>query len=147
MRQFGQRFCFPRPVLLDQFEHTWIQHEEAAVDHAAFAVRFFLKTSNSFAIDFECSKSPRWRYGTDGRSPAVIAMELDRLGNIDVGDAIAIREAERLIVVDEAFYRLQAAPGHSVFAGIDQGHAPRFGVPLVNFHPVIDHVEGDVGSV
>ena len=63
------------------------------------------------------------------------------------GDAVAVREAETLLVGDVVADAAQAAAGHRFLARVDQRHAPRLGVLLVHFHPVVRHVEGDVGHV
>src|SRR3546814_15828443 len=41
----------------------------------------------------------------------------------------------------------RSAAGHGLFTGVDQGHAPRLAVVLVNVHAVVAHVERDIGGV
>ena len=71
----------------------------------------------------------------------------DGVADVDVGEAIAIGEAERFIGIEEIAHAAQAASGLRILAGIDQRHTPGFGVLLVHFHPVVLHVEGHVRHV
>src|SRR6185369_1465427 len=78
---------------------------------------------------------------------AVGTVERELRGDVDVGDAVAVGEAEALLVGDVVADAPQPAAGHRALAGVDQRHAPRLGVLLVHFHRVLGHVERDVRHV
>jgi hypothetical protein len=73
-------------------------------------------------------------------------VEGDQLADIDVADAVAVGEAERL-VADMLADAAQAPAGLRVGARIDQRHRPRLGAVLVHLHLVRAQVEGDVRHV
>ena len=70
----------------------------------------------------------------------------DELVEVDIAYPIAVGETEGFIVKKRG-HALQAAAGHGLGAGVDQGYLPWFGVLLVDLHGVVAHVEGDIGHV
>ena len=80
----------------------------------------------------------------DGRQTALAAMEGDAFGDVDIGDAVAIGQAEGVVIADIGQDALDAPADHGFFAGVDQRHPPRLGVLLQHFHPVFAKVERDV---
>mgnify|MGYP001666883442 CR=1 FL=1 len=64
------------------------------------------------------------------RQLAMRLMELDELADIDITDTVAIRHAERLIA-DIRLDTLDAPAGHRAVARIDDRHAPRLRMLLV----------------
>ncbi|MNT00499.1 hypothetical protein D3C72_1349330 [compost metagenome] len=74
-------------------------------------------------------------------------MEIDELRNVDIRNAVAIGEAERLFILEVTAGTQQTATGHGFFAGVDERDAPRLAVILVHVHAVFTHVEGDVRGV
>jgi len=72
---------------------------------------------------------------------------IDELSNVDVGNAVAVGEAERLFILEVTAGTQQSTTGHGFLAGVDQGDAPRLAVVLVHVHAVVAHVERDVGGV
>src|ERR1017187_3208826 len=74
-------------------------------------------------------------------------MKSDFLGDVDVGNPIAIGEAKVPLVPDVWQYALEASTGHGGIPGIDYGHLPGLGMPLPNVHGVVFHVEGNIRRV
>ena len=61
--------------------------------------------------------------------PAMLAVEFDRGADVDVGDAVAVGQAEGLVVVEILQRtRLMRPPVMRVVAGVDQRDLPRLGV-------------------
>ena len=78
---------------------------------------------------------------------AVAAVKPDRLCNVEIRHPISIGETERVFVLQIFRDTLQSATSHGAVAGIDQCHAPRFGVFAVHLHLVVGHTEGDIRHV
>ena len=93
------------------------------------------------------SKTPRRLGSGQGRQLALGMMVFYQRGYIDVANAIAVGETERFFALQIRCHTFQASACHGVIAGINQRHAPRFGILLVDFHFVVAHVEGHVGHV
>ena len=74
-------------------------------------------------------------------------MECNELGDANIADTVAVREAKGLFVLDVAGHALEASTGHGLVPGIDQGHLPWLCVTLVDLHRIILHVECDIGGV
>ena len=78
---------------------------------------------------------------------AMRAMEFDELADIDITYAIAIRHAERLIT-DIRLDALDAAARHRAVARIDDRHAPRLRMLLVqDDFLAIRHIKGHIAHV
>ena len=73
-------------------------------------------------------------------------VEADEAGDVDVGHAVAVGQAE-VFVVQVSGRAFDAAAGHRVFAGVEQRHAPRFDRRVVHLHLVRRDVERDVRHV
>ena len=67
--------------------------------------------------------------------------------DVDVGDAVAIGQAEYLVVFDIAERALHAPTSLRSIAGLDQRDPPRFGGLAMHFHAVFRDMERDVGHV
>ena len=65
-------------------------------------------------------------------------------GDIDIGNSVAVGEAERLVWFEVLCDSFQAATCCCVFTGINQGYFPRFGFLLMYLHAIVLQVEGDV---
>jgi hypothetical protein len=63
-------------------------------------------------------------------------MEGELCRDIDISDAIAIGEAEGLLVPHVVGYPLEAPARQGVIAGIHQRDSPGFGVLVMDLHPV-----------
>src|SRR5207247_881216 len=77
---------------------------------------------------------------------AAALVEANQLSDVDVADAVAVREAEGLVgkvLPDPA----HTAAGHRLLAGVDQRHAPRLDGSRVDDRLVLAEVEGDVGAL
>ena len=74
-------------------------------------------------------------------------MEGEQSGDIDIGNAVAVSEAEGLFVLHIGQDALEAAAGHGGSAGIDQRDAPGLGDVAVHLHLVVHDVDGDIGGV
>ena len=70
-------------------------------------------------------------------------MAFDQGRHVYIGDAVAVRKAERL-VVEIGAYPLDAAARHGFFAGVDQRDAPWLDAVTMYCDAVVPHVEGQV---
>ena len=86
-----------RPV--DEAEHRRVGDEEAAVDEAAVAGRLFLEAADEVTFELESAEPARRRDRGDGRLLAMTFVEGDQLADVDRRDAVAVGEAEGLVVV------------------------------------------------
>src|SRR4051794_24471923 len=131
LRQALQRLLLPYGgVAVDVARHLGREHEEAAVDPAPVALRLLLVAADQVVVDVERAEAARRLYGGDGGEPAVLAVEADQLAEVQIRHAVAVGEAE-LLAADVGQYALQAAAGHRLGAGVDEGHLPRLGARLV----------------
>src|SRR5664279_1403678 len=73
------------------------QHEEAAVGPAAVAARLLLELAHARALDVERAEATRRLHGGDRRAGPLFAMEGHERRDVDVGEAVAVGEAEVLV--------------------------------------------------
>lgn len=91
------------------------------IDPAAIALRFFLKTSHAIPLNqMQRAKASRWlNRGEGGQFPSG-TMGGDCGADVDIGNAIALGEAEGFIT-HVALHPLQTAAREGDFPGIHQG--------------------------
>jgi uncharacterized protein YcsI (UPF0317 family) len=95
----GQRFFFPdRRIPCNPVQHTRRQHEKAAVDPAPVAARFFLKSVDAVALGNQRAIAARRLNRSDRGVAAMIAMKLYECADVDIGQAIAVGQAEIVVV-------------------------------------------------
>ena len=126
-----------RRVARNVFAHLRRQHEEAAVDPLPVACRLLLEIDNRIASITSEPKRPAGCTAVSVASrPCCLWNSIDR-GDIDIGHAIAIGQAERFLIADVRKNPLDAAAGLRLAAGVDQSHAPRLAEVLVHLHAVL----------
>jgi UDP-3-O-[3-hydroxymyristoyl] glucosamine N-acyltransferase len=74
----------------------------------------------------------------------MLAMKGDLRANVDVGNPVAIGETERIGGFNKISDSLQSPAGLGLFASVEQRYLPRLAVALMDLHPVVLHVEGDI---
>ncbi len=74
-------------------------------------------------------------------------VKADQLRDVDVGDAVAVGEAERFLIAHMLGHPGQSPAGHGFLAGVHQRHSPWLGLALMYVHGVLFHVEGHIGHV
>ena len=142
------RLALPhRGVALDVVADLGREHEVAAVDPAAVALRLLLEAVHLVVGDLQRPEAPGRLHPGHRRLEPGVAVLSDRAADVDVAHAVAVRAAERLVVLDERQDALDAPADHRVLAGVDQRHRPRLGTRLVHLHRVLLHVERHVGHV
>ena len=100
----------------------------------------------SIALDLEGAETT-WRLnGGDGSQASLGSVEFDQCSDIHVGDAVAVGAAE-VLVGDILGDALETTAGLGVEAGVDESDPPWLSHGLVDFHPVLTKVEGDVRRV
>ena len=140
---------------MDVVQHLRLEHEEAAVDPAAVA--FWLLVERP---DLRLLRAERHRPETARRldrrqrgEDALLAVERDQLADVDVADAVAVREAEGF-VADVFGHPLQSSAGHRCLAGVDERHRPRLDLVVAQLRhrlrpqvePHVRHVQEVVGE-
>ena len=73
-------------------------------------------------------------------------MEIDKGGDIDVRDAIAIGHTKHFFVSHVGKNTTQAAAGHGGIASVDKRYAPRFRGFAMKLGPVVAEIESHVGG-
>src|SRR5258707_8183627 len=95
-RQRLHRPALPRGgVAVDEIEYFGLEHEKAAVDPASVAGRLLGEAADLVLFDVDDAESARRLHGGQGRVRLLLAMKFDQRGDVDVGQTVAIREAER----------------------------------------------------
>ena len=74
-------------------------------------------------------------------------MQIDRGADVDVADAVAVGQAELLVVAEKRKDALDAAADHRLLARVDERHPPGLGGGVMHLHLVGSHVEGHVRHV
>ena len=74
-------------------------------------------------------------------------MESEQRGDIDIGNSVAVSEAEGLFVLHMRQVTLEAAASHGGSASVDQGDTPGLRDVAMHLHLVVQDVDGDIGSV
>ena len=112
----------------DGVENARLQHKETALDPATIALGFFLKTSHSIPLNqMQRAKGSRWlNRGEGGQFPSR-TMGGDGGADVDIGNAIAVGEAEGFIT-HVALHPLQTAARKGGFPGIHQGDLTGLGI-------------------
>ena len=87
------------------------------------------------ADQLERAEAARGAHRGDGRLPAVAAVELDRGADVDVADAVAVGQAESLVVAADIATRLAAARRSCVSGPVSTSVTlPVLGVVAMDLH-------------
>jgi hypothetical protein len=131
-----------------------VEDEEPAIDPAAVVDGLFGESGYLVANERQLSVAARGTNRRDSRLAAMAAMEPDRSTDIDVAYAIAIGQAEILVLAQILESLPQSAAGHRVGPGVNQRDFPILGIIPVNLGgpgPKIDadirHVEGVIEEI
>src|SRR6185503_6216539 len=84
------RLALPhRVIAVDVAADLGGQHEEAAVDPAAVAVRLLLEAAHALVLHLQGAEAPGRLHGRDRRERVLGAVEVDQLPDVDRGQAVA----------------------------------------------------------
>src|SRR6202035_4967141 len=87
-----------------------------------------------------------WLNGRNRRQAPLGSVECHKCPNVHVGQSITVRATE--VFTGHVFCdTLETSTGLGVEPGVDEGDTPRFSHGLMDFHPVLAEVEGDVRHV
>src|SRR4051794_9156941 len=142
-----ERLALPHGrVAVDVAPDVGLEDEEAAVDPRAVPARLLEEPGDAVAVDLQRAEATARLHGGDGGERAAGAVVPDERGDVDVGDAVAVGEAERLVayVGQDA---LQAPAGHRLLARLDERDPPRLRRRVVDLHLARAEVEGHVRGV
>nr|GFC32450.1 hypothetical protein [Tanacetum cinerariifolium] len=147
-RQLHQGLALPgNGVAVDVLDHFWFQHEETAVDPANLVAWFLFETGHTVVlINIQHAKAARWLNSRNGGQLAMLTVEGHLGTDVDVGQTVAVSQAERLVV---QIWRnaLQASAGHGFSAGIDQRDAPVFSLAVENLRIAGGQIDSHVRHV
>src|SRR6185503_4052524 len=115
-----------------------------AVDETAVARRLLGESDDGVAPALDRAVAAGRPHRRDRGELAVAVMEADQFADVHIADAVAIGEAEGILAGQMRADALEAAAGLRVLAGVNERHAPGFGLLLMHDHRVVGHVEGDV---
>ena len=124
-----QRLALPDRVIAgDIGADLGARDEEAAIDPAAIAHRLLGEARHPRAVMADGAEAAGRLHRRHGAEPALVAMEIDQATHVDIGDAVAIGEAERLVTGDMRQDAPDAAADLGGLAGFDEGDAPGLGL-------------------
>src|SRR3954451_4704367 len=96
VRQALERRLGPVDVAGDVVEDARLEHEESAVDPALDHARLLVEAFDHVAFHLEPTEAGGRVDGGDGGEPTMGFVELHEVGDVDVGDAVAVGEEGRL---------------------------------------------------
>ena len=134
-------------VFVNVREDVGLEDKEAAIDPAAFFAGLFAEGVDFSAVQ---TKGPETCSRLDAGHSDILAMrfvEGDGGRNVDIGYAIAVSHAKRLVAFNVFCDLLESAAGAGFFASVNERDAPGLGDRIVNRHFVGRHIEGDVGGM
>ena len=111
------------------------EHEVATVQPGAVSTRLLLESEHARTVQLDRAEAAGRLHGGDGGERTLLAVVVDQRRDVDVGEAVAVGEAEGL-VADVAQHALETSAGHRVLAGVHERHLPRLGARAVHFHPL-----------
>src|SRR3972149_9596924 len=95
-----QRRAFPaRIISLDQSEALGRKDKEAAIDQAAVAAWLFREGRDLVALQLERTITASRVDGGYGAPPAVVSMKCNLGRDVDIGQTVAVGEAEGLFIL------------------------------------------------
>src|SRR4029079_12534635 len=83
-------------ISLDVFECFAIQHEIAPVDPAVGAFRLFVEVGHPIAVEGDSAEASRGADRSYGDEFSVRVVKAEKGGNIQIGEAVAISQHERV---------------------------------------------------
>ena len=110
-------------------------------------MRLLVEGEDAALVQAQAPEAARRLHCGDGSERALLLVERDEGGHVDVADSVAIGEAEQRIVLEESCHPFQPAASLRVLSGIDQRHAPGFGVAFDPFRAVGTQIKGHIGSI
>ena len=113
------------------------------LSHAPSPRGFSWKLRTCVAVELDGAEAAGGLHGGDRRERALLAVVGDQCGDVDVGEAVAIGEAE-VLVTDVGERPLQTPARHRLFAGVHERHPPRLGAGAVDLDVAAPQVEGEV---
>ena len=147
--QTAQRLLLENAVITRQIvKDLRLEDHIASIDWRAVHLRLLAEGMNGIVTtDVQDTLRLVLQDRRERRQLAMRLMELDELADIDVTDAVAIRHAEGLIA-DIRLDALDAPTGHRPVARIDDRHAPRLRMLLVQDDLLaIRHIERHITHV
>ena len=97
-------------------------------------MRLFDERVDTISIGLKSPEAARGLHRCDGREGSLLAVELDKLRDVEIRDAIAVREAE-VLVAEIRQDALKASSGHRLLARVDERDAPWLRSGLVDLDP------------
>ena len=119
------KFELARIVHIKVVEKFFIKNKKSAIDRACFNLWLFLKLTNPIPLYSHFSKTGRGAHGSDCAKPFVVSVKLFQHIQIDITQAIAIREMKN-IGLNIRFQPLNPSPLQRVKSGIDANDFPTF---------------------
>src|ERR1700743_1431507 len=109
-------------------------------------MRLLLELADASSLNIKRDKATTGPYCCNSRVRALLTMEVDQRSDVDVCDAIAVREAE-VLIADVRQDTLQAPAGHRLLASLDERHAPRLARRPMHLHLAARQVKRDVARM
>ena len=131
-----------------------MEHEKPAIDQRMITRWLFGELSHAVVLHQQSAVATRRCNGSEGRKLAVLPVERDQSGDIDIGDPVAIGHAKAFVRVEIAANPLQTPARHRGDTSIHQRDPPRFGVVCVvddlttaRIHRQVGFVQHVVGEI
>src|SRR4029453_13486267 len=137
LRQPLQRRPLPDGlVIFDELEDTAGENKKAAVDPSAITSRLLLHGAYDRPGKAHGAEAA-WRpHGREGGESPLPSMVFNQRRDVDIGQPVAIRHAERL-VMDVFRDALQPATGLSIQPRFHESNPPRLRSAVVHFHGIV----------
>lgn len=120
-----------RIVIVDEIKNARLQDHVARIDGDAIIDILFTESSHAVVpVDIKHALLLLLANSGQRRDLSMLLMKLHELRDIDIADAITIRHEKRLIA-DIRLHAFDSAARHRLQSRIDDRHAPRFRVLIV----------------
>jgi hypothetical protein len=142
VHEAAQRLLLPDGgVALDVVEHARLADEEAAVDQVAVGGGLLAEAVHPVRLrrEVERAEAARLQHRRHGGERALLAVEGDQRADVDVGDPVAVGQAEGL-VAEIVAHAAEPSAGHGLEPGVGEGDAPGLALDPVD----LDRVGGEV---
>ena len=115
------RFTLPdRVIPFDIVERPAVQDEITAVDPSFAGFRLLVKLRNLISCKTDAPETGRRAHGGDGGQFSVRLVKFEQSRQIQIADAVAVGQHERLVLADPFLQTLNSTAGLGEQPGIDQ---------------------------
>lgn len=124
-REVFHWIAFPhRVIAFDIIQGLVFEHKVTTIDPTFAILAFFVKVGDLIPGEADTAETSRRADSRDRSQPAVTIVEFYQSRDIEIRDSVAVSQHERLVFVQPLLQALDATPGLSVKAGVDEMDFP-----------------------